>query len=165
MFRQNGPMPSRVSPRPILTEATTLQLLPKQPVSSMAMGTQMCCSSQPKRLRRSFDPQPPMPCPTLLDTKLWRMAILRMLVLPSMVERDGQTWFLITTKSMSAAMLPLPWATTSSPALQMEARPKLSTLSATRRMRTARCASSSTTPQCHTACLQPLQLERLLKRK
>ena len=54
---------------------------------------------------------------------------------------------------------------TSSPALQMEARPRLSTLSATRRMRTARCASSSTTPQCHTACLQPLHLERLLKRK
>ena len=165
MCRQHGPMPSRVSPRPILMEATTLQLLPKQPVSSTAMDTQTCCSSQPRQLKPSFDPQPPMPCPTLLGTRRSRMDILRMLASPSTVERDGQTWFSTTTKFMSVAMLPLPWATTSSPALQMEARPKLSTLSATRRMLTARCASSSTTPQCHTACLQPLHLERLLKRK
>ena len=158
-------MQSNTFPRPILREATTLQLLPKQPVSSMAMATLMCCSSQPRQLKHSFDPQPQMPCPTLLGTRQSRRVILRMLASPSTVERDGQMWFLTTTKFMSAAMLPLPWATTSSPALQMEARPKLSTLSATRRMRTARCASSSTTPQCHTACLQPLHLERLLKRK
>ena len=165
MCRQHGPTPSGVFPRPILMEATTLQLLPKQPVSSMAMATLMCCSSQPRQLKHSFDPQPQMPCPTLLGTRRSRRVILRMLASPSTVERDGQMWFLTTTKLMSLAMLPLPWATTSSPALQMEARPKLSTLSATRRMRTARCASSSTTPQCHTACLQPLHLERLLKRK
>ena len=154
MCRQHGPMPSGVSPRLILTEATTLQLLPKQPVSSMAMDTQMCCSSQPRQLKHSFDPQPQMPCPTLLGTRQSRRVILRMLASPSTVERDGQMWSLTTTKLISLAMLPLPWATTSSPALQMEARRKLSTLSATR-MRTARCASSSTTPQCHTACLQP----------
>ena len=33
-----------------------MQLLAKQLVSSTAMGTQMCCSSQPKRLKRSFRP-------------------------------------------------------------------------------------------------------------
>ena len=94
-----------------------------------------------------------------------RRVISRMLALPSTVARDGQTWFLTTTKSMSLAMLPLPWATTSSPALQMEARPKLSTLSATRRMRTAGCASSSTTPQCHlwrSPKCSPLQVWRQL---
>ena len=80
-------------PRPILREATTLQLLPKQPVSSMAMATLMCCSSQPRQLKHSFDPQPQMPCPTLLGTRRSRMVILRMLASPSTVERDGQCGF------------------------------------------------------------------------
>ena len=118
-----------------------------------------------KAAEAQFRPTAQMPCPTLLDTRQSRRVILRMLASPSTVERNGQMWFLTTTKLMSLAMLPLPWATTSSQAQQMAARPKLSTPLATRRMRMARCASSSTIRQCHTACLQPLHLERLLKRK
>ena len=75
---------------------------------SVPEGTSTNCETfsytQPRQLKHSFDPQPQMPCPTSLGTKRSRRVILRMLVLPSTVERDGRTWFLITTKSMSVAM-------------------------------------------------------------
>ena len=57
---------------------------------------------------------------------------------PSMVARAGQTWSSTTTSSTSLARLPLPWATISSPAQLMEARPRSSTPSDTRRIRMAR---------------------------
>ena len=132
----------------------------KQLVSFMAMDTRTCSSNQPRQPKRRFDQLAQMPCPTLLGTRRSTRAMLRMLALPSTAARDGRTWSSRITKLISVLRLPLPWAPTTSPTLQMAARPKLSILSATRRMQTAKCASSCITRQCLSVSLPPLQLQR-----
>ena len=124
-----------------------LQLLPRQLVSSTVTAARTCCSSLPRQSKRSSDQQPLTLCRTLLGTRPSRTVTRRTRASPSMVARAGLTLFSTTTRLRRMATRPSPWATTTSPAAPMEARPRWSTLLATRRMRTAMYASSCTIPQ------------------
>ncbi|CAE7408619.1 unnamed protein product, partial [Symbiodinium pilosum] len=154
LHRGHGRTPSRTSPRSTWRVATMSKWLAQQPRTSTPTATPTCFSSQPRRRIASSAPRRPRPCPTSWAAMLWTKGFLRTQALPSMVAKAGPTWYLRTTSSMSWARLPLPWATITSLAALMEARPRLSTPSATRRIRTARCASFFTIPPCLT--LQPL---------
>mmetsp|Transcript_67854 Transcript_67854/g.119773 ORF Transcript_67854/g.119773 Transcript_67854/m.119773 type:complete len:274 (+) Transcript_67854:767-1588(+) len=148
-----GPVPSRTSPRRTLMEVTTLQLQRMPQVSCMVMATPMCCSSRPRQLKHSSGPRPKMQCPTLWAGRQLRADMLRTPVLLSMVVRAGQMLNSTTTRPSALETLPSPWATTTLPAPKPVARPKWSTLSATKRTRMERHASFSTTRQCLTTLL------------
>ncbi|CAK0891872.1 unnamed protein product [Prorocentrum cordatum] len=109
-----------------------------------------CFSSRPRPPNTSSGRRPKMPCPILSAARLSNMGTLRTEVLRSMGARAGRIACMTTTRSISMVMSPSPWATTTSPAQQLERNPKSSTPLSTNAATTARCASSCTIRPCRT---------------
>mmetsp|Transcript_26404 Transcript_26404/g.74314 ORF Transcript_26404/g.74314 Transcript_26404/m.74314 type:complete len:251 (+) Transcript_26404:41-793(+) len=75
-------------------------------------------------------------------------ATRRTAALPSMAATASLPACMTTIRSSSPTVMPLPWATTSSPVPPLARRARWSTPLATVGVRTARCASSCTTRRC-----------------